>query len=196
MELNWSDKNIGVFGVSPSGEALYTTINALTQGRKEGERIGRTATIKSIAFHYTVSLPNRLDQSAATIDDVIRIIVYLDKQCNGVTATYSDVVNTSGGGPEFREHMNLSNEQRFDILLDRWHNISRPAITSENVDEVTQVGTVKFFNWYYNCNIKIEYSGTSNLISDIASNNIGAVVCSINGTGTISCTARIRYTDN
>ncbi len=174
---------------------LKDTLCAVPRGTQQSQRIGRQILIKSVEIRYEVGLQGKLDVSAATSNDSLRLIVYLDKQCNRATATATDFLTFPFGGKLIRGMANVNNRNRFEILCDKLHDVWYPGITSETSGNVTQPGAANNYHWFHRCEIPVLFTGALGDISAIESNNIGLLVVSTIGKPSFEAGIRIRYTD-
>lgn len=163
------------------------TIIDIIQGTGESERVGRAIKISSIVVRGILSLPSTTLQTNTS--DVLRFLLYEDKQCNGAAATGLDLLETN----TFLGHTNLSKAHRFKFLISKEIPIAQMLSldTTANASGVVEVP----FKFYYKCNCPIEYTGTSASIANIASKNLGIAVIGSNGKATITLSTRVRYID-
>lgn len=121
--------------------------------------------------------------------DLIRVMVYWDKQTNGTVALTNDILEEGLALAE-NSFRNLSNNKRFTVLMDK-RFIMNPAVYS-SLQDLTNT-TIKNLEYYINCNIPIEFDAITGTIGNIKSNNIGILVASHGGVTQIEGTYRIRY---
>ncbi len=184
-ELKFHDVNLDDAGIS-SGVSVTDSINKIAQGVREDERIGRKCIIESINWRYSVKMPQRTDSSLGS--DTVRIIMYLDKQCNGASALSTDVLAT----PDYQSFNNLSNSLRFVHLMDR--TVDMNAQNGYGNGTTNASGELQHsFTFFKDVNIPIEFSSTTGAITEISSNNIGVFLISKDGTSTgVSFDSKIR----
>lgn len=109
---------------------VVSSLNLLSQGSGQGQRIGSKATICNLNINCRFTL------RAATIQDItagaatVRMIVGIDTECRGAQPNVSDVLNLLGVGPDpngvthclsFRNYPIAS---RFRILKDKLFNLN------------------------------------------------------------------------
>ncbi len=176
--------------MSGGGELMSTSLNLLPEGTTESSRYGRKSVVKSLFIKGVLKLPTTTTPADAT--DRLRIIVYLDKQCNGAAVTSpSTNILTSATMNSF---LNKSNTSRFSILKDVTYSMNGmsggPASTT-----TTNYGPVtKFFKLSFpRLNIPIEFSSTTGAITEIRSNNLGVFVGSETAKATLGYTARLNF---
>ncbi len=191
-ELKFHDVDFDNSPVATGGD-IEATINIIAQGVTESTRIGRKCTITNIGWRYDINLPLIDAGASPTGGDVVRIILYLDKQTNGATATVLNVLQTA----DYQSFNNLSNKGRFTILMDKTHIINYFGMASDNAGVVSQALPVKSFKFFKKCNISIEYddSAATGALTTIRTNNIGILSISRAGVVQIASKIRLRFSD-
>lgn len=172
--------------------SIKNTINDIPQGVTESTRVGRKCTIKSINMRYQTFLPVQDAGASPEAGDILRIICYLDKQCNGAAATQTDLLETNAWD-SFR---NLANSGRFVFLWDHLITQNYTGMASDGAGVVSQGTNTKAGTWYKKCDIPIEFNSTTGVIAEIRSNNIGFMLSSTNGNIGLNANIRIRFSDN
>lgn len=178
----------------PSAGQVIGSVNLIAQGVTQSTRVGRKCTIKAINWHWCVGLPARTDVATPpTVNDTVRVMMILDKQCNGAAATVTDVLFTA----DWQSFNNLSNSNRFRVLYDKTVDLNYTDMIHDeaaNTFSNHRVNHTKSF--YKKCNIPIEFSATSGALTTVRSNNIFVMVISSSGIATIDSVVRIRFTDS
>ncbi len=191
-ELKFHDLDVDD-GLIATGGTIFApgSVNEIAQGVTESTRIGRKCTIKSVNWRFNMSVGVTASGSA-TASDVVRVIMYLDKQCNGVTAATTDILQTNN----YQSFNNLANKNRFRTLMDRSYTIE-PQALGGNGTANDQAGYGQHDTFFLKCNIPIEYddSASTGAIGTIRSNNIGVLILSQNGTVTFDSKMRLRFAD-
>jgi len=160
----------------------------IPQGVTESTRQGRKCTIVSIQIRGVIVLT---PAGGATASSVAYFYVVQDTQCNGAAAAVTDVLTSNNMSVGLR---NLANESRFKIL--------KRFI----VPLVSQAGATTAYNnvnvpvdWYYRCEIPLEFSSTTGAITELRSNNLFILAGTEGSTDdaiTMSGVCRVRYSDN
>ncbi len=185
-------------GAGPS--TTCETIIDIPQGTGESQRIGRKITIVAIHLRliFVFDESEQTDMTAGLhTHDTIRVMIYLDKQCNGTTANATDILVTD----HYLSFRNITNSSRFRIISDKIFDFNTSASAAGgNLDQVSVMAHKnKTLKLSYKLKIPIEYSGTTGNITEIRSNNIGILLWAANSDGrTIIANdsrARIRFTD-
>lgn len=190
-ELKWFD--ISMFQSNPNNERIWGSICNMVQGTKQWQRIGRTATLKWIGWRYTVGMSSNLDQGTPNRSDCIRCIVFLDKQANGEDLpTGGELLQDVSGAFPIQRFPNIDQEDRFEILYDKTHNMRYGGIASETQGDVTQPGTRECYVWSTTVDIPLVWDSIGNL----RSNNVGILMNTISGLVNISGVTRVRFTDD
>ncbi len=171
--------------LATGGTIASTSINGIAQGTSESERIGRKCAIKSI--DWKIALQKASSQNT-TADDVARIILYLDKQANGAAPAILDLLETA----DFQSHYNLSNSNRFRILMDRTTAVNGFAGSGNGTANDSHSRTI-IQRYHKRCNIPLEFSSTTGTLTEIRSNNIGVLTISRDGTIGLESVIRVRF---
>ncbi len=187
-ELKFHDVDLDDATVAAAG-TVTASINLIPQGATEKQRIGRKCTIKSIGWKYNPFLV--LQQDAADIGngDVLRVIMYIDRQCNGAAAAVTDILESA----DYQSFNNLANVGRFQKLIDKSITINRRVAGTDGASTVTtpEVNMEKTF--YKKCNIPVEFNAATGVIAEIRSNNLGVLLISKNGNVGFLSKIRLRF---
>ncbi len=193
FEVKFKDTTMDDAAIGTTG-TLQTGPLTIAEGTDDDQRVGRKIVLTKLQYRYTLTIVQTTDGESS--NDVVRVMVLLDKQCNGAVPTIS---GASGilTADTFDAYMQLANSGRFTVLMNRWHVMnSTAAVGDGTTNEYGQ--NSKFFQWHKNVNIPIEYdtSATTGVITTIRSNNIQVVVWSLEGNCKMVSLFRIRYTDH
>ncbi len=189
-ELKFHDVDLDDAVVAVAGAVVPTAI-IIPQGVTESQRVGRKCTIRSINWRYQLTLPEQDAVASPAASDSIRMIVFIDKQANGATATATDILESDS----WKSFRNLANSGRFTILMDKVHNLNYPTLASDGAGVVSSASYTEDHMFYKTCNIPIEYSSTTGAIGEIRSNNISIFTMSSNGVCGFSSKWRVRFSD-
>lgn len=184
-ERKWLDTGLAL-GPIPTTGGITPSLNLIDSGTGPQERIGKRVTITSIAFRGQSFL--NTTGTVVEMSDNVRIICYLDKQCNGAAPAVDDILQTAS----YYAFNNLENSDRFVTLWTRRITLNAKAFNSG--------GSAQYMvpiKHYYKCQIPIELkeAGTT-AITDVKSYNIGVLYISASGYGRITGTFRVRFTDS
>lgn len=193
MENRFGDTVVGTTG------NYVGTINNISQGTGETQRIGRKVIIRSLSLRGEVKMPNEANTvlNAASINcDVVRLMIVQDKQTNGNVANLTDIFsyNFSSGSPvvDWRAFRTMDNINRFKILVDKTFKINNQIFTagggSAPLNEIA-------YNIYRKCYIPIEMKGSTANVADMMSNSVSIYLVSGNGLATWNGIARVRFSD-
>ncbi len=195
-ELKFHDLDIDDTFIA-SGATILVNSNAeaslcrIAQGNSESERIGRKVTIRSINWRFNIDTGIQTD-TAAPNNDTVRVILYLDKQCNGAAATAAQILASA----DFQSFNNLANKSRFRTLMDRTYTLNLVAASGADATAEWKGGRVDD-SLYKRVNIPIEYdnTATTGALATIRSNNIGVLVLGVSGSSVFNSKFRLRYSD-
>lgn len=172
-----------------TGGTIEDSIIEIPQGTTEKTRIGRKAFIKSIHMRMNTTL-GAFAGSTAPPDDTIRILVYMDKQCNGTAATALQILETA----TIHSFRNLANSDRFQILMDKTHTMRYAGGSGDGAANDYGVKRA-FFQKHIKLHMPVHYDLTAGAITEIRSNNIGVFVIGTEADMTFAMNYRIRFTD-
>lgn len=187
QELKFLDTSFNQTTVATAGNIVLSSVNLVPQGVTESTRIGRKCTLRALSLRYVIQIKPTTNTN--NTDDGLRLIIYLDKQCNGTSAAVTDILRTA----DYLSYNNLANKDRFRILKDSFVDIHSTA-GGGSTASFGEVGITK--QVHLKCNIPIEFSGVTGAITEIRSNNIGVLI--ISDSADVSCEGlvRIRYSDS
>ena len=194
-EKKFFDTVIADYAIQNAGH-IHTTglLGVIASGTGESQRIGRKILLKSIHIHASL----RKEDSTVKADSstVVRIIVGIDTQCNGVGPVVGDVLKlTNPTVLPTNAFNNLSNKGRFIILKDKYFNLT--SLCGAGNGTTNDYGRAyKQFNYNRKLNIPINYSSTTGSISEIRDNVPFMIVsCLFDNDAAIHIHTRSRYTD-
>ena len=187
-ELKFHDVDLNDAVVAAAG-GITNSVNLIAQGTTESTRIGRKATIRSINWRFNMILP--ISTAAADTADTLRVIMYLDKQCNGATAAITDILESA----DFQSFNNLANKSRFRTLMDRTYDFVAEAGGGDGTTE-DYGQDLQNDSFFKKVNIPIEYDSTAGAITEIRSNNIGVLLITQAGNIAFGSKIRLRFSDN
>ncbi len=172
--------------VVAAGFTVFPSINLIPQGTTEITRIGRACTIKSIWWKFHCL--KRDGTASNTTHDVIRMVMYLDTQCNGAAAGLLDLFEVD----DFQTFRNLANSHRFKILVDQ--TIDLNSYTGAGNGTTNEYGAFgKSGQIYKKVNIPLEFNGVTGAITEVRSNNVGIMLISEHGTVQFESQFRLRF---
>ncbi len=193
IEKKFSDFTIGSdanpFTWAPSNGWIIQTgqVNAgsflgINQGTKEGERIGRKIVITDLLWTIRFIIPTI---AASTVPqgqnawDNFRVILYVDKQCNGTAAVGNEIMDGTVQG-----YTNIENNMRFVILKDITINIQAPLqLTHDGTNDIQMIvekTATRKIRWKGFLPIEYNNAFSDGRIETIRSNNICGMISSEN----------------
>lgn len=171
-----------------STTGLIFSLNRIEQGTSNIQRIGNKLTIKNINLRLIPYLTSSTNNVAGS---VFRIMLLVDKQANGTEPVRSDIlVGSAGDVTSFR---NLNNDERFDVLYDKFITLNHNMEETTGGDSDIAKGQCKKVS--KKCNYVINYSSTTNDITAIRSNDVVlALFCDDSG-GRLKGSCRVKFLD-
>ncbi len=189
-ELKFHDLDIDLNPVVAAG-SIPVSCNLIAQGVTESTRVGRKCTIKSISWRFQNALVEVDAIGTPPPADVVRVILFLDKQANGAAAAVTDILETA----DFQSFNNLSNSGRFRTLMDRTYGINYTTLASDGAGVVSSAEHFMQDTFFKKCHIPIEYSAGAGVIGEVRTNNIGVLLISRAGTVAFESKMRLRFSD-
>ncbi len=177
---------------------MIGSLNLIAQGVGPTNRIGRKCLLHSMHWKLMVQLDSVEGDLSIVSDDsgtLLRIIIYIDKQCNGSAATATDILE-SDTWSAFR---NLENTGRFHMLHDQTYALNFSAIGGGTSTFEIFCGTNRFVRISKALRgLPIEFSSTTGAITEIKSNNIGMLIIAEYNTTPVNARVigqcRVRFT--
>ncbi len=190
-ELKFHDVDIDDPNIAAGGTVQATSLNLIGQGTTESERIGRKCIIRSINWRFSIVLTGAAVNTSTS--DGVRVMLVLDKQCNGVmpTGNGTDILETSN----LQSFNNLANKGRFRTLMDRTYdmNAGSGAGSGFAADTYTFGEHIVNDTFFKNVNIPIEFDGTTGVITEVRSNNLVVLLLAQTGLCVFGSTVRLRF---
>lgn len=185
-ELKFFDSTFSSTNVPSAGSIVLDSLHKVPSGTGESQRVGRKIVVKAINIKMVTTLQEQTFTN--TTDDGLRYIVYMDKQCNGQAAAVTDILETA----TYLSFNNLSNKNRFTILMDKYVDIHATAAGGSTF----QSGKVAMTHtWYKKLSFPVEFNSTTGAISEIRSMNVGVLIISDNARVDCNAQIRVRYLD-
>lgn len=190
-ELKFHDQDVDD-AVVAAGINVASSLLTIPEGNGEEQRVGRKIVIKKIAWRFDLELPTTA--TAGQTSDTVRVMLVLDKQCNGALPTATNVLKSA----EWQSFNNLSNSMRFTVLYDKLFAINCQAGSGRGSTDTLSWGVTTITDSFYKeCDIRVEYdnSATTGVITSIRSNNLVVLLGSRRGFVSFSSKMRIRFND-
>lgn len=190
-EKKYKDTAVALF-TPATGGGVEDSILHIAQNTTDTGRIGNRIRLRNVNIKFTLLLP--VTTTVADGSDTIRIILFIDHQCNGATATVANLLTT----PSWESFRNMNQVERFHVIKDKVIDINATAgMRGAGADPVTSslAPTGKSFRMAWKGDIPIYYSGTDGLIAEIRSENIGIMVISKSGRAGLQWCARVKFQD-
>lgn len=198
-----------------SGNPTSKSLTLVQEGSGFWNRIGRKVCMKSLQLTGWI---NFLAGGASANQELIRYIIFYDKQPNGVAATWNQIVqaydNAGTATNLVTDGINLDNRDRFVILRDRKvmytsysDGSGQPGILSTQLGvSVGSIGTKgvgsdggMFVSEFIKLpNYEAQFNGTANpaTVAQISTGNLGIVFAgNVGNQYSLIASARLRFTD-
>jgi hypothetical protein len=194
-EKKYEDRTISLtLGVVDQDGHVTGSLSAVPQGTGASQRIGRKYVVTDFMCRYYINFGTESDAQQA--DEVVRVIFFLDKQCNGNGATPAEVLEPNPGQAvtSYLAYKNMDQNDRFVILYDKTHKMDKQAgANNGGTDVFAATGSMgrcyKKGYWQHLC------TGTGATVGDLATNNISMLAISKSNKCTINAISRVRFYD-
>lgn len=182
------DTQTAAANIGTAGAIKQSTLMAIAQGNAENQRIGRKIRVTDIHMNILITIASGTNLDAGA---VVRVILAQDRQCNGTTISWSQLVQL-GGPMRFRT---LEETMRLRTLKDSLV-VVEPLSAAGNGTTDNTVGRKKLLKWHIKCNIPIMFDNAAGALASLTSNNVLLAAQCDQGTGiTLEAETRIRYYD-
>lgn len=155
-------------------------INGVSRGDDYDDRDGRQIKVKSIQCSFNV-----VRNASATVDQMVRIIVFIWRSPDGTAPTIDDVLEP--GATAMVRLRSLNDRKNTRILYDKVVNLSTGNMTNVVLRYYKRIELTTIFN-----------ENTAGNIGDIDTNAIYVAIVSSDNTNqpTVNWTSRVRFIDN
>ncbi len=167
---------------------IRSSLNLIGQGDGESQRVGRKVVVSSIAINGNWALADTTSANSGTA--IVRMIIYIDHQCNGAAAGVLDILNTNN----YQAHDELRLEDRFTILVDDTLGLNK-SVAAGNGTANDLFGYSEPYIMQLDVHIPISFSGDTGALTEITGNNIGVLTIAnrIEGAPRFESKVRLRY---
>lgn len=203
-ELKSVDTTGGDITGDISTTAVITVLNTPLLGSAFYNRIGNKISLQSLQLKLNINLTT--GNGLLTINDYARFSIVYDRAPNGSFPTVADVYrdfNLIGAGASNAfSNPNLSNKERFTILMD--HHVYLPALRANGVETLNSRPYLNqdfnIFRYIRLNNLDVTFRGSGGGIGDLSTGALLLIVYSANvlpnNAGyNYTGTARVRYYD-
>lgn len=135
-------------------------LNPIAQGDDDDQRTSDSIAMKSLEIKFDFTTAAAIDSAA-----IIRYIIILDKQTNGVVANTATIFNTDNS--TVSSYDNVFVPRRYKILADQTFSMNEFAANASVVSKKTV--RRKF---HYKSGLKIRYKGTAAGVGNVMSGSV------------------------
>lgn len=181
LELKHIETAIALNPALAAGQFVMPLIMA--QGTTPSTRIANQIKIRSVCLEGTVGL------APATTADVVRALIFIDRQPNGAAPAVVDILTaataTSCYNMDKVDH--LGHRFRFRVLLDKMFEIEvyAGAVVTRAIP----------FSHTVKLNHIVHYQGNAGTIADLMTNNLSVLIITAAGSATWNGHVSVCYTD-
>lgn len=135
-----------------------------------------------MSLRWNINLPSEVDQADIGDGDIVRIIVFEDKQANGANAAVLDILETA----TINSHRNMAAKTRFRILRDFKITLNRQVAVTDGTNTSTSPLLTYTRSMWKKVNIGIEFDGASGIITEVVTSNLACLYISAEGLASIT----------
>lgn len=192
----------GLAYMDPTGPGgfLIHSFNSMEMGTSWQERIGNKIQILSIKMNLEFGIQSGTYIPAQPeFAQLVRFILYVDKQSNGVTTAEPNLVLASGTATvlQARAFQNGNAFGRFKVLIDKTYTMQINSVYNSNSNALMVNGANKAVSLTYNFNppLTVHYnSGNTGTNKDIIDNSIHFAIGCDNSAPSMFCNYKARLT--
>ncbi len=178
VEVKFKDITFDNTGIETGGAA--SNLLLIAQGDGESERNGRKILVTDVHWRWQLSLPD--NDPAQLAEDVVRLMLVIDKQCNGAGLSTTALLTEEN----YQAFTNLHNQDRFDILFDETVPLkfgnAGTVVTGKLDGEFAET-----------LRLPVLYKASTPAVADQTSINLVALALSQNGVADIASRIRVRF---
>lgn len=186
IEKKFIDVVIGLTATTTAGAITGHSMNLVAQGVTDVTRVGNKITVKNINVRLHLQMVSQA--SIAPVNDVVRFVMYIDKQCNGQDCAVADILQQTSNTYAFR---NMDQTDRFIILKDKFVPLYLTTVDAA----LGSSGIARMLKFSKKLDLPIHYSSTTGAITEVKSNNIGWFIMSENAVASFSGQMRMKFVD-
>lgn len=192
FEKKYFDTAFGSTNITLAG-VFTSSWNLIPQATTKNARIGNKCTLTNINVHGFVALASQTANNV--LGDKVRWIVFVDRQANGaVPAAISDLIQTMPGATtDIHSFRNMDNVDRFVILKDKTYTLNQGSQSGA----LGSAQVLREIKMNKKCNIPLEFSSTTGVITEIRSNNVMSLFINTagNNLSAYAMTVRVKFSD-
>ncbi len=167
-----------------AGAVESIPINGILQSDASNGRVGNRAHIHKVMIRGFVTPTSGVDSN-----DLVRVIIFQDKQASGNTATVAQILQTASTN-SFR---NRDTTKRFNILFDQRFAWQSGSLDVAGTGFVTPQTLVENFK---NVDFVTQWTADAATFAAISTNSIGLLTISKEADDSdLSCIVRVSYSD-
>ncbi len=198
VDVKYIDESLHAFDLpirtagSMADPATMDCLNGVDTGNSITTRIGTKIQMLSVLIEGTVYLDTQKDINDSLKGDWGRIILFLDKQTNGViadpTTVYLDQALNGVCGLRDPEYM-----ERYKVLNDWRFQLDYTVAFTDGVNTGTQQGQAKNFRFWRKMKIPVKYTGDGATVAVVMDNSLHLMAVCFAGHTLLSYHSRVRF---
>jgi len=142
-------------------------------------RQGRKVFLKKLRIQGQLLVAKSANTTSARTPNIIRVIVYQDKQTNGTQSQGEQLISSGTATNCLYMFQSTANFGRFRILKDKTFTFQDPSMFRENAaDEAFFNGLTRFFKFNLKVNEWVNYNATNGgTVADVIDNSWHLIAC-------------------
>lgn len=183
VEKKYLDSDISV-NADMTGGVISNGLALVPQGTTDVTRVGNKIVVKNLGIHMQVY---QTDQTTAAYQQgQLRLILFIDKQCNGAVAGVTDILKTAS----ILSFRNMDQVDRFIILKDK---VYTSALVTTNAAHTSAAS--KYYKINKNVSFPMHFSSTTGAVTEIKSFNPSVLYITNSSTVRIAAASRAKFID-
>jgi len=179
--------------VVPATGGTYMLSN-IAQGTNDNNRIGNKIKLLRLRMLGEISLPTTT--TVANMNDILRVIIFVDHQTNGIQTTVASVLDTAHVFSFYNEdNIPENGPKRYQILYDKFHTMSASGVGFQGT-YIESNTTRKVFKFDKKLSSNVQYNSTTGAITEQNSNSLQMLVISLQGAMYIDANIEVSFCDN
>lgn len=174
---------------------------APTQGTTKNSRSGNKVKVTGLRINARIRCPAQTSQTTPDNGGLVRVILFLNRDCNGAQVTGDKVIAKQGATVTFTDpnalfgFMNANSCPKIKILRDKTFTFHSPSGTYDGSARYQVNGITKHFEWrikYIN-GLDVQFKANAGVVADITDNSFHIIAGSNLGTTVNDLNPKLGY---
>lgn len=185
------DLDLDDAGVASAGAITDSILKGIRNGDEVYEREGRRIMVTGVGWNWRLRLDARDDTDPVVNGRTGRVILYLDRQCNGATAGVTDVLASA----DYQAFQNVNTTRgRFEVLYDCTKHLGfKGGAGMAAPNEGDWAGQAKGDETWIPLDHTFYFRAADDgTVADLPDCNLGVLLIGDSGTATLSFESKLR----